>query len=181
MEQHSQQIPPAPSLQRGELTVQGYPIRRGLGGVPINRTTEAGQYLYAWRNQHAEAPDYWLRVIVAEVFVKLLMANTQGRPAAEYVAGAAELMVDVVGEGMTEALDSERVKQGFKLLFRTFNKWPTPADVLKVLPSRRVTSPQTSRTGQTSLKAFDSIAGGEALQDILDLLEKKEREDRHGA
>jgi hypothetical protein len=153
-----------------QLTVQGYPLRPIFG---VNKTLEGAQYLCAWRNGSEELPDHWLRVIVCDVFRKLLIANTPGRPSAEFVTGAAELMVEVVGEGMTETLDGERVKQGFKLLFRTLNKWPQPADVLKVLPRRP--SPKTSEVFKTS-EVCTTVEGhalaADALDKIMDMLEK---------
>jgi hypothetical protein len=160
--------------QHNQLSVQGFPLRPIFG---VNKTMEGGQNLCTWRNAGADLPDHWLRVIVADVFRKLLINNTPGRPAAEFVAGAAELMVEIVGEGMTEELDSTRVQQGFKQLFRTLNKWPQPADVLKALPDRRPSPP--SPRAQTAEEAdIDTTASGEKLQDILDMLENGGRDGR---
>lgn len=155
---------------QGELTVQGYPARRVFG---VNKTMEGVQHLCSWRNSSEGLPDYWLRVIICDVFRKLLIANTFGRPAAEFIACSAELMVEVVGEGMTEKLDGERVKQGFKLLFRTSSKWPQPADVLKILPNR---SRGKACFVPTSEEAdVNTTVTGKMLQEILDLLEEKDR------
>ena len=123
------------SFQPPQTTVQGYPARTGLGEVYVNKTIQAGQLLYAWKKEHVDQPDFWLRELIVREFNKMLIANINGRPSADVIAMTADIWVDVVGAGMTED-DRERVQKGFMALWQKMKKWPQPAELLEVLPRR---------------------------------------------
>ncbi len=81
---------------------------------------------------------------------------------------------------MTEQLDRDRIKQGFNLLYRSLKWWPQPAELLNILP-RRIAPPPSAKVKAAEEATVDTSAGDTALQDILDLLDEKDREGHHGA
>jgi hypothetical protein len=127
------------------------------------------QILIAWRNEQTEAPDYWLRVLICAAFQRMIPRRMQDAPAADLIHLVAEDWVDIVGEGMTEELDRERIITGFKMIFRECKRWPQPAELLKRLP-RRIVKPQA---GTVNVEAVDEAAherSAEALDAILESL-----------
>lgn len=117
-----------------QTTVQGYPV--ATRGVIVNRTLQAGQLLYAWKQAHLDMPDYWLRELLVAELNKMLIANLAGRPSAEVVPMTADLWIDIIGAGLTPD-DEQRVRQGFAVLWKKMKRWPQPAELLEVLPPRR--------------------------------------------
>lgn len=149
-----------------QLTVQGYPARTG---AYIPKTIQAQQYLIAWRDSNADGTDIWLRRIICEAFKRMIARRMQDAPAADMIHAVAEDWLDIVGEGMSEELDQERVIAGFKLIFRECRRWPQPAELLKRLP-RRIVKPQS---GTVNVEAVDEGAherSAEALDAILESL-----------
>lgn len=155
---------PAAISSGGQLTVQGYPIR-----TPGGKTVQGLQSLIAWRNAHAEAPDYWLRLLICTAFSHMFARRMQDTPAADLIDTVAEGWVFDIGDGMTEELDRERIVAGFKLVFRECSRWPQPKDLLKRL-ARRIVKPQA---GTVNVDAEDCGAherSAEALDAILESL-----------
>ena len=147
-----------------QYTVQGFAIRQ-----PGGKTVQGLQSLIAWRNANADAPDYWLRVLIWAAFTRMLSRRMNGHPAADVIDTVAEDWVTDIGEGMTAELDQERIILGFKLIFRECSRWPQPADLLKRLP-RRIVKPQA---GTVNVEAVDEAAherSSEALAKILESL-----------
>ncbi|HIJ95800.1 MAG TPA: hypothetical protein HPP94_08715 [Desulfuromonadales bacterium] len=152
-----------------QLTVQGYPARSGPGGLHIPKTVQGIQKMIVWRNEHESAPDYWLRLLIYAAFQRMFPRRMQDAPAADLIEVVAEDWVEIIGEGMTEELDRERIIAGFKLLFRECRRWPQPAELLKRLP-RRIVKPQA---GTVNVEAVDEAAharSAEALNAILESL-----------
>lgn len=161
-----------------QITVQGYPVRTN-GAAYVPRSIQALQVVTEWKYQQAGAPDLWLRMEIAIAFQEMICLRLANTPAVEMLPFTAESWINTVGEGMTEELDRERIKQGFKLLYRTLKWWPQPAELLKVLPLRK--PPRPGRTAREATDAqVDDSAGSEALQSIIDMLKEKDREDRYG-
>jgi len=148
-----------------QLTVQGYPVRT-TGYLP--RSIQALQSLTTWRNEQADAPDNWLRQDICKAFQYLVGLKLGNTPAVELLPITAEMWVEIIGEGMTEELDRERIRAGFKQLQRELKWWPQPADLLKVLP-RRV-APPTGHPAQARQSDEDHAAASARFQDILDSL-----------
>lgn len=150
-----------------QLTVQGFPIRTGPGGAYVPKTIQAQQHLISWRNTGKDTPDVWLRHIICEAFQRMISRRMQDAPAADLIEAVAEDWLDIVGEGMTEELDRDRIIAGFKLIFRECRRWPQPSELLKRLP-RRITKPQA---GTVEAQAVDEEAharGSAALSEILE-------------
>ncbi|MFZ4857940.1 MAG: hypothetical protein ACOYL3_16240 [Desulfuromonadaceae bacterium] len=151
-----------------ELTVQGFPV--ATRGAYIPKTIQAQQYLIEWRNSSADSSDAWLRRIICEAFKRMAARRMQDAPAADMIVAVAEDWLDIVGEGMTEELDYERIVAGFKLIFRECRRWPQPAELLKRLP-RRPSAPLRDRA--VEVEAVDEEAherAAEALNKILESL-----------
>ena len=162
-----------------ELTVMGFPISR-TGYIP--KSIQAGIAIKQALAGSADAPDYWLRVIVARYLEKFYRDRKNGHPAAEDLPFAIDSWVEDIGYNLTEDGDAERVIRGFMLLSRSIVKWPQPVELLKCMPGRpgdrgdrhkgdRPVAPtkclKTSQADPTCLKT------SEALQNILDLLDSK--------
>jgi hypothetical protein len=120
-------------IQPPQLTVQGFPAR---SGAYIPKTVQAQQYLIVWRNAGSDAPDAWLRAIICEAFKRMVARRMPDTPAADMIAAVADDWMDIVGEGMNEEQDLQRIIAGFKLIFRECSRWPQPAELLKRLPWR---------------------------------------------
>lgn len=131
-----------------QTTVQGFPIRTGPGGVYIPKTIQDMQSLSAWKKENAGSPDLWLRLEICKAFQQMLVLRLDGCPPAELVAMTAEMWVTVVGEGMVEEIDQERVNRGFSLLLRKIKRWPQPVELLEILPTR-----MRPRTGSKTMEA----------------------------
>lgn len=165
------------------LTVLGFPTQRG---PYIPRSIQGLQILGQWQCQQPDAPELWLRIEIAVAFKQLVCLRLGNTPAVEMLPFVAETWIDTIGEGMTEALDRERIKAGFKQLYRTLKWWPQPAELLKVLP-RRQPPPPSHRRGESCIRPdvdgaeIDTTAGVEKLQDIINMLDQREREAKHGA
>jgi hypothetical protein len=166
-----------------ELTVQGYPVYRTgyvrkdqVAVIAVKQALAASQ----------EAPDYWLRVIVARYLEKFYRDRKNGHPPAEELSYAIDSWVEDIGYNLTQEQDAERVIRGFMLLSRSITRWPQPAELLKCLPGRKILPPQPSPSwGGNNL--LPPAGGGRegvastALQDILDMIDQKEQEARNGA
>lgn len=156
-----------------QLTVQGFPIRTGPGGAYLPKTIQGMQTMIIWRNRHADAPDYWLRVLICHAFERMFPRRMQDAPAADAIEIVAEDWVDIVGEGMNEEQDRERIIAGFKLIFRECKRWPQPAELLKRLPRRQVKVKveedfsQSQPQSQSDLEAAHA-RGSAALNEILE-------------
>lgn len=154
------------------LTVQGYPVYRN-GYQP--RSVQALQLVNQWQFQTHDTPDLWLRMEIGIAFKQLICLRLGNTPAVEMLPFVAEQWVETIGEGMTEAADRERIKHGFKQLCRTLKWWPQPAELLNVLPRRQ--APKPSAQARAAEPAdINTTADGEALQDILNLLDQKDKE-----
>lgn len=163
-----------------QLTVQGFPVRTS-GPSFVPRSIQGLQLVSQWQYQQVDTPDLWLRMEIGIAFKQFLCLRLGNTPAVEMLPFTAETWVETVGEGMTEAIDRERIKQGFKQLYRTLKWWPQPAELLNILP-RRNPLHQRGRVREGEEEAdIDTSAGGAKLQEILDELERKEREGNHGA
>lgn len=146
------------------LTVQGFPARMG---AYIPKTVQAQQHLIQWRNANELAPDAWLRVILCEAFKRMIARRMQDTPPADVIADVADDWADIIGEGMTEELDRDRVIAGFKLIFRECRRWPQPAELLKRLP-RRIAKPQPNTVHVDAVDEAAHARGSEALDQILE-------------
>lgn len=150
-----------------QYTVTGHPVRmRGAAYVP--RSIQALQALSVWRNEGKEQPKYWLREDICKAFKYLVGLKLGSTPAVEMLPITAEMWVEIVGEGMNEEQDRERVRAAFRQLFRTVKWWPQPADLLKILP-RRVTAP-AGHPVQAQQSDEDHAMASARFQDILDSL-----------
>lgn len=146
----------------------------------IPRSIQALQSIKGWQYQQIGGVDLWLRMEIAIAFQQFLCMRLGNTPAVEMLPFTAESWVSIVGEGMTEGADRERIKQGFNQLYRSLKWWPQPAELLNILPRRIM--PKPSVKAQAAEDAdIDTSSGSEKLQDILDQLEAKEREGNHGA
>lgn len=162
-----------------QTTVQGFPVRTsGLSHVP--RSIQALQIISEWKYQVPAEPDLWLRMEIAIGFSQFLCMRLGNTPAVEMLPFTAESWLNTIGEGMTEALDRERIKHGFKQLYRTLKWWPQPSELLNILP-RRIAPPPSAKAKAAEEADIDTSASAEALQDILNLLDEKDMEARHGA
>lgn len=146
----------------------------------LPRSIQALQAVKGWQYAQVGGADLWLRLEIGIGFQQFLCMRLGNTPAVEMLPFTAESWVTIVGEGMTEQLDRERIKQGFNLLYRSLKWWPQPAELLKVLP-RRLAPPPSQKARAAEEADIDTTADGERLQDILDQLEKKEREARNGS
>lgn len=160
-----------------QTTVLGYPTQRG---PYIPRSIQGLQILGQWQCQQPDAPELWLRIEIAVAFKQLVCLRLGNTPAVEMLPFVAETWIDTIGEGMTEALDRERIKAGFKQLYRTLKWWPQPAELLKVLP-RRQPPPPAQKTRAAEEADIDTSAGVAKFQDIINMLDQREREAKHGA
>lgn len=162
-----------------QLTVQGFPVRTS-GPSFVPRSIQALQIISEWKYQVPAEPDLWLRMEIAIAFSQFLCMRLGNTPAVEMLPFTAESWLNTIGEGMTEQLDRERIKQGFKQLYRTLKWWPQPSELLGIL-QRRIMPPPSPKAAAAEEATVDSLGDAQALQDILDLLEKKDREVPHGA
>lgn len=149
-----------------QITVQGFPTR---AGAYIPKTIQAQQYLIEWRNNNADGSDVWLRRIICEAFKRMIARRMQDAPAADAIHLVAEDWLDIVGEGMTEELDQQRIVDGFKLIFRECRRWPQPAELLKRLARRNV-KPQSGTVNVTAVDEAAQARSAEALDAILESL-----------
>lgn len=150
-----------------QYTVTGHPVRM-QGAAYVPRSIQALQTLSIWRNKNADAPDYWLREDICKAFKYLVGLKLGNTPAVEMLPITAEMWVEIVGEGMTEEQDRERVRTAFNRLRRELKWWPQPADLLKALP-RRVTVPAGVPV-QAQQSDDDHAAASARFQEILDSL-----------
>ena len=161
---------PSSLIPHQALTVQGFPSRALPGGAYApNKTLQGLQTLTIWRNENAKAPDYWLRAVISVAFQRMSPRRMQDAPAADVIHLVAEDWVDIVGEGMTEAQDLERIIAGFKLIFRECKRWPQPSELLKRLP-RRIVKPQAGSVNVDAVDEGAQARSAEALDKILESL-----------
>ena len=147
-----------------QLTVLGFPARTG---AYVPKTIQAQQHLIEWRNAGSDSPDFWLRGIICEAFKRMIARRMQDAPAADVIDSVAADWIDIVGEGMTEEQDRERIIAGFKLIFRECRRWPQPAELLKRLPRR------TTPRGGVNVEAVDEgmqSRSADAIDAILESL-----------
>lgn len=162
-----------------QTTVQGYPVRIG-GGPYIPRSVQGLQILSQWQQQQPAAPDLWLRSEIAIAFKQFVCMRLGNTPAVEMLPFTAETWAELIGEGMTEQLDRDRIKQGFKQLYRTLKWWPQPAELLNALP-RRQKPPQSQKSRTAEEAQTNETVSQEKFQDFMDMLDQKRREENHGA
>jgi len=146
-----------------QYTVTGHPVNlRGPSYVP--RSIQALQALSEWRDQDRT----WLREDICKAFKYLVGLKLGNTPAVEMLPITAEMWLEIVGEGMTEEQDRDRIRAGFKQLLRSVKWWPQPADLLKVLP-RRVQCRDASQCVSTAPQTDEAHAAASAkFQEILD-------------
>lgn len=104
-----------------QTTVLGFPTQRG---PHIPRSIQGLQILSQWQYQQPDAPDLWLRMEITIAFKQFVCMRLGNTPAVEMLPFTAETWVETIGEGMTEQLDRDRIKQAFKQLYRTLKWWP---------------------------------------------------------
>ena len=166
-----------------QLSVQGFPVRT-IGASYLPRSIEALQGLLKWRQSDPDAPDLWLRTEIGTGFQQLVMLRLAGTPAVEMLPLTAEMWVSLVGEGMNESQDRERVKAGFKQLCRTLKWWPQPTDLFKAMPNRPsapLRDParaERSRSQEADVNVSDGVAKFQNIMDMLDELQRKETLER---
>lgn len=156
------------NFQPPQTTVQGYPVQT-TGYLP--RSIQALQALTVWRDEHVETQNIaslqWLRQDICKAFQYLVGLRFGNTPAVEMLPITAEMWVEIVGEGMNEEQDRERIRAGFKQLRRELKWWPQPADLLKVLP-RRTVAQQTCEVSKTSQVSEEEHArSSKAFEEIL--------------
>lgn len=161
-----------------QLTVQGFPVRTS-GPSYLPRSVQALQTIGHWQYAQVGGENLWLRMEIGLAFQQFVCMRLGNTPAVEMLPFTAESWIETIGEGMTEKLDRERIKQGFKQLYRTLKWWPQPAELLNALP-RRMTPPPSAKAKTAEEATVDTSADGEALQDILDMIDQKEKEALHG-
>lgn len=149
-----------------QLTVLGFPARMG---AYVPKTIQAQQHLIEWRNAGSDSPDFWLRGIICEAFKRMIARRMQDAPAADVIESVAADWIDIVGEGMTEEQDRERIITGFKLIFRECRRWPQPAELLKRLP-RRIVKPQAGTVNVEAVDEGSQARSAEAIDAILESL-----------
>lgn len=154
-----------------QLSVMGYPISR-TGYLP--KSIQAGIAVKQALAGSADAPDYWLRVIVARYLEKFYRDRKNGHPSAEELPYAIGSWVEDIGYNLNQEQDAERVIRGFMLLSRNITRWPQPAELLKCLPGRNSPKSPFRKGGQGEFENadIDTSADGEKLQAILDMLER---------
>jgi hypothetical protein len=162
-----------------QLTVQGFPVRTS-GPSFLPRSIQALQSVGDWQYAQIGGADLWLRMEIAIAFKQFLCMKLAKPPVAEEIPFTAESWLIAIADGMTEQLDRERIKAGFKQLYRTLKWWPQPAELLNVLSRRQQPSP-SNKVAKAEEADIDTSGGGEMLQDILNLLDEKDREGHHGA
>jgi len=153
------------TFQPPQTTVQGYPVRTS-GYLP--RSIQALQALTEWKNVHDDAPDAWLREDIAKAMKYMVGLRLGNTPAVEMIPITAEMWLEIVGEGMNEEQDRERIRAGFKQLLRGVKWWPQPSELLKILPRRQATPPR--RDIVTDQSDEQHAAASARFQDILDSL-----------
>lgn len=142
--------------------------------VHVPRSVQALQAVGHWKKESTDQPDHWLRVEIAKGFSDLLCLRLGNTPAVEMLPFVAEQWVNVIGEGMNEQQDRDRVKAAFKQLYRTLKWWPQPAELLKALPVRKPLKP--SQTARAATDAEGTVSDGvERIQNIMDMLDEKRR------
>ena len=170
MPDHPSSLIPQPSSQ---LTVQGYPVRTGPGGSYLSRRAQGIQALAQWKSQDLDAPDLWLRQEIGMAFQQMICLALDGAPAAEMLPLTAEMWVMTIGFGMVETLDRQRVRDGFRQLYRKLKRWPQPVELTDILPGR----PKRTALMEPGLSDADYAEGKRKLQEIMDMLNKG---DSHG-
>ena len=169
-----------------ELTVQGYPVYRNgylrkdqVAIVVVKQALSACQ----------DAPDYWLRVIVARYLEKFYRDRKNGHPAAEELPYQIDSWVEDIGYNLTQEQDAERVIRGFMLLSRSISRWPQPCELLKCLPGRKGNVELRMKNEELKGNETFGAQGKESnsqfsihnsqLQSILDMIDQKEQEARN--
>ncbi len=153
-----------PQLTTPQYTVQGFPVR-----IPGGKTVQGLQSLIAWRNAHAAADDYWLRALICEAFQRMFTRRMQDTPAADVIVIVAEDWVRIVGKGLTEEIDRERLLAGFERIDLECRRWPQPVDLTKRL-GRRIAKPQAGTVNVTAVDEGQHERSAEALDKILESL-----------
>jgi hypothetical protein len=147
-----------------QYSVQGFAIR-----APGGKTVQGLQSLIAWRNAHAEAPDYWLRALVCEAFQHLFSRRMYDTPAADVIVIVAEDWVRLIGKGLVEEIDRDRLIAGFERIELECRRWPQPVDLMKRL-ALRIVKPQAGTINVTAIDEAAHERTAEALDKILESL-----------
>jgi hypothetical protein len=148
-----------------ELTVQGYPVHRG--GY-VSKTVQAHAHMIKWQSGTENAPDQWLRALVARYLELFYIKRLEGHPSAEALPIVAESWIEDVGYNLTEA-DADRVTRGFMLLSRSIRKWPQPCELIKSMPGRAVSPGATSSKAEINEPETDHALASESLDNILNM------------
>ena len=160
-------------MNKLQTTVQGFPVRTsGLSYIP--RRAQGIQALALWKAENPHSPDHWLRQEIGMAFQQMICLALDGAPAAEMLPLTAEMWVMTIGYGMCEDLDRERIRDGFRQLYRKLKKWPQPVELTDVLPGR----PKRATIEEPPKSDADHAAGSQKFQDIMDMLNKGESD--HG-
>lgn len=136
--------------------------------IRVPKTIQAVQRLIIWRKNHAEAPDYWLRAVICQAFERMVVRRMPDAPVADLIEVVAEDWIDIIGEGMNQDQDLERVVIGLRRIFRECGRWPQPVDLLKRLPRRQPARADAAAPAQPT--AEDHARQAAELQKILDSL-----------
>ena len=151
-----------------QLTVQGYQVN--TRGPNASKSVQALETLATWKHRDNDSPDHWLRAVICAAFGRMVPRRMQDTPAADLIEIVAEDWIAIVGEGMNQEQDLERVVAGFKLVFRECSRWPQPADLLKRLP-RRSAPKQDPHTMDAPVSDEEHARHAAELQKIIDSLE----------
>jgi hypothetical protein len=82
----------------------------------------------------------WLRNEIIEGIQRLTALRLRNCPGTDLLPGTVEVWFDVISSRPVtwdQRLDSERIKTAFRELCATIDHWPTPADLIRVMPPRK--------------------------------------------
>lgn len=153
-------------------TVLGFPVRTGTGPSHLPRRVQGIQLLAQWKTSDPDAPDLWLRMEIAGAFQQMVALSLPGHPAAEMLPITAEMWIQTIGYNLDAGNDRERVKAGFRQLYRTLKQWPQPADLLAAMPGRAAAGPKAT-TIVPHRTEEDHAAAAAKFQEFMDGLGKE--------
>jgi hypothetical protein len=154
------------SFQPPQTTVQGYPVHNARISY-ISRRAQGIQALALWKGDDSyPSSERWLRQEIGMAFQQMICLALDGAPAAEMLPLTAEMWVMTIGFGMVEDLDRERVRDGFRQLYRKLKKWPQPVELTDVLPGR----PKRTALMEPEISPVDHAEQSRRLQDIMNML-----------
>lgn len=130
------QIPPGPPLSKGGVFGghDDYNPTLGKGvAVPggISKRASALASLTDW------AGNDWLRMEIAVGLQALVAQSLKFQPGADIIARNADIWhLTLRNTCIIEHLDAPRIRAGFERLFSQVKEWPTPAQLLELMPRR---------------------------------------------